>query len=111
MSMATVISTEAFMEHLKKEDLIIVPRKAFEARLVQGMELSEYRKILVNKPMLSLKEIADGQLWGVIGKGAVKVIVKKEVPVSKLTRLHNGTIKVPREVVRNIAIARGMVFN
>lgn len=97
---------EVFGDYLEKRGLIIVPKTVLEARQVNGIPLEEYRYRIMQRPWLSAKEISDAKLWGDIGKHAVKHIIKKEVPQEEIV-FFNGTKKIPRGIVRNIAIARG----
>lgn len=93
-------------DFLKSSGLIIVPKTVFESTLVNGIPRDVYRANIIKKPLLSCKEIADAHLWGPIGKHAVKAILKKEKLEDHLVRV-NGTIKLPRSIVRNIALQRG----
>ena len=92
--------------YLKREDMVIAPRSMVIPAMVNGVPIPEYRNRVLQKPYLSALEISNAQLWGPIGKHAVKNVIKKEVPKEEIKKFKN-TIKIPRSIVRNIALQRG----
>ena len=101
------LNARDFMQMLKEEGLVIGPRTVFEANTVKGVPLDQYRERILRKKMLSFSEISDAKLWGPIGQKAVYQIAMKEVPADELVKFNPRLIKIPRETVKSIAVARG----
>lgn len=95
--MEGTVSILEFMEYMKKEGLLIVPREKAEAERL--------RERVKRKKWITLKEIADSKIWGV-DKGAVKVIVKEEVDPDCVNK-SRVPYKVHRSEVERIALNRG----
>lgn len=107
MGQAATIKVSEFMELLKAQDLIIVPRDLVAQNMVDGMPLDQYRKKIMRNNMLSLSQISKGQFWGAIGPKAVYYIVQTHVPTNEIVKINTRLIKIPRETVKSIAVSRG----
>ena len=108
---AQFIVAAEFIEHLKRENLVIVPRAQFEKNNFGGLSLAEFQKQTLQKKLLSFREISKAKLWGDLGQKAVYMLAKELLPEEDLIRLHNSRlIKVPRVSVKSIAVARGTLF-
>lgn len=103
-----VIRVSDFMEYLKSEGYVIAPRSVKDQMMVKNIPIETYRNRILRKNLLSALEISNGQVWGPIGKAAVKKIIKNRVPEdSQVTIGSQGTIKIPLKMVKSIAIDRG----
>lgn len=100
------IKASVFAAYLEKRNLVIVPKSLVEQHLVNGVPLENYRSQILRRNLISLLEISRAQLWGPITKKAVMYIVRKEVPEADQVNC-SGVIKIPRSIVRNIALQRG----
>lgn len=80
------ISIDAFVDHLKREDLVIVPRSDYESTLIDGLTLPAYRRKILAKTWITFSEISKAKLWGDIGQKAVYTIALKECDAEKILK-------------------------
>lgn len=100
-----------WIQYMKNEGLIVVPKSVMDARHVGGVSFEQYRNRILNKQWLSCLEISRAQLWGPISKKRVYQKVRSDVPEENLQTNPAGTIMVHRDAVRAIAIALGYVVD
>lgn len=108
--MEATINVSEFMELMKAQDLVIVPRALVAENLVDGMPLEQYQKKILKNNMISLSQISKGRFWGKIGAKAVYLAVQKNVPENEIVKINSRLIKIPRETVKSIAVSRGFQF-
>ena len=107
--MTGTISIKDFMQHLKKEQLVIVPAAVLEDSYVDGMLIDRYCTKILKKQWLRCSEISKGRLWGEIGRKAVYGIALKEVGSDYLLKAGGRKpIKIHRIEVLRIAKERGV---
>lgn len=109
--MSDHLNIPEFIDYLKKHDLVIVPRDMMAGQLVNGVPLHNYRNGLLQKKLLSPKQIVDGRLWGDIKKPRVHQIIKTHLSPNQILR--KGPLNaqfIPRHLVVNIAKLRGEVW-
>lgn len=109
MNADVTLNARDFMQMLKDEGLVIGPRTVFESDKVEGVPFQEYRERIKRRKLISFSEISKAKLWGEIGQKQVYNIAKKELPSSDFATIDNR-LKIPRETVKSIAVARGFEF-
>ena len=90
--MEGVVNIENLMQHLQANDLVIAPRALVENELKQR-ELLHLRSRLLAKKALTMKEIADSQLWGKIATKSVKEFAKTHAKENELFPTTKGKLK------------------
>ena len=92
--------SEYFVQYLREQDLVIMPRQIGEAERL--------RESYLRKKSLTYKEIADANLWGDIGKKAVETIAKRQVQQHAIFQRGN-TFRIMISEVERIARNRGTI--
>ena len=101
--MEGLIEVSEFMNHLKQNDLVIVPRQ-YHDNLVQNYKTESYKQQLLKKSSLSFTEISKAKLWGNISPRACKSFAKKYAS-DELMMVQRGQIeeyRVPMSTVKRI---------
>lgn len=93
-----------FMNHLQKNDLVIVSKS-----LVKQAELANLQNKLQRKKLLTFNEIAKAELFGPISARAVKSFVMKYAKESEYMLSQNGkrpVYKVPMSTIEKLQTLR-----
>ena len=97
--MKGTVNIEDFISYLKDNDLVITSRAFAENKAL--------KEKIFRKKWITLKEIADSEIWGV-KKQAVKVIVREEVQEDAIDK-SRYPYKVHRGEVERIAKNRNII--
>lgn len=109
MKTDVTLSAKDFINLLKSEGLVIVPRTVFEKNVVSGIPFEDFQRRILRKKMMSCAEISDAKLWGDVGQKAVYRIIKDNISEEDIFKYKNK-IKIPRELVISIAASRGFYW-
>jgi len=97
------VDVEELIDHLKRNDLVIVPRTLTEG-LNERYDQKAYENELRKKSALTFAEISNAKLWGDISARACKSYAKKYVP-EELMLVNKGDVKlykVPMSTVKKV---------
>lgn len=106
--MEGTINISEFINHLKKNDLMIVPKSIVEQAKVQNLQ-NRYAR----KKLLSFNEIAKAELFGPITAQAVKVFVKKYAADHEYVKCLNGkreVYKLPWSTIERLQTLRNYTY-
>lgn len=96
--MEGLVNISDFIDELKSKGLVIAPEVLVQEGL-KSRTKDRLRRRALSKKALSYKEIADAELWGTIGKQAVKLAAENNAKQYEILEVSWGKKKVKKLII------------